>query len=108
MTQSFLLRLLTYVPPSPAAFLSKCRTALFVDGGYMSGHVDPRPAPHKRRAVCCVDGGYMSGFMETLNRTWPHPHHLYLNLGRGGSNLELLTEATCLDANIPTQVTGVR
>ena len=58
------------------------------------------------REPCSAGGGFMTGLLSTINRTWPNPHHVYLNLGKGGSNLELLVEATCLDAYIPEEVRG--
>ena len=48
--------------------------------------------------------GFMEGLMNTINATWPHPDHVFLNMGKGGSCLDLIAEGSCLSAYLPEEV----
>lgn len=49
----------------------------------------------------CRGGGYMEAFMHTINTTWPHPGHLFINAGKGGAGLNDAAETSCLSTYVP-------
>jgi hypothetical protein len=51
----------------------------------------------------CSTEGYVSFFMAALNATWPHAHHVAINGGIGGSNLQALAALSCIDHLIPSR-----
>ena len=50
----------------------------------------------------CASVGFAADFLAAVNATWPHPHHLYINNGRGGAGLDAFADWTCLDPSFPT------
>ena len=50
----------------------------------------------------CASSGFAADFLAAVNATWPHPHHLYLNNGRGGAGLDAFADYMCLDPSFPT------
>jgi hypothetical protein len=50
----------------------------------------------------CSSQGFVSFFMAALNASWPHAHHLYINGGVGGTNLQSMG-ALCFDHLIPSR-----
>jgi hypothetical protein len=60
------------------------------------------------RTLCAPDTfwrvGFASLFLAAVNRTWPHPHHLLLNIGMGAATLESVVDHTCLDEHTPPDV----
>lgn len=49
-----------------------------------------------------------AGLMNTINDTWPHPDHIFVNIGKGGACLETIAEGTCLSAYTPQVGRGGR
>lgn len=49
----------------------------------------------------CYRDGYMGLFMRYLNRTFPHPDHVFYNLGRSGRPLSTWTSSFCACAPRP-------
>jgi hypothetical protein len=50
----------------------------------------------------CSSPGFISFFMAALNASWPHAHHLYINGGVGGTNLQSMS-GLCFDHLIPSR-----
>ena len=42
--------------------------------------------------------GYMGLFMRTINNTWPHADHIFLNLGRNGNSITTQSSHWCRQA----------
>lgn len=45
--------------------------------------------------------GYVGGFMVELNRSYPHPDHVFVNLGVPGTDLEHFARRHCFLAAVP-------
>ena len=41
---------------------------------------------------------------QTLNTTWPHPKHIFLNNGKGGASLHSIIEGSCMSSFTPEEV----
>lgn len=49
----------------------------------------------------CYRDGYMGLFMRILNKTFPHPDHVFYNMGRSGRPLSTWTSSFCACADFP-------
>mmetsp|Transcript_31523 Transcript_31523/g.93991 ORF Transcript_31523/g.93991 Transcript_31523/m.93991 type:complete len:548 (-) Transcript_31523:269-1912(-) len=85
-------------------------SALYDLGVLPNPHIYPLPGSDPSRfgsweeGSFCDSGGYMEAMMATINATWPHTEHVFLNHGTGGLGLHAAMQASCLDAYIPRNV----
>ena len=54
--------------------------------------------PEVTPMLCC------SGFMHTLNQSWPHFGHIFLNMGKSAVTLWHLAESNCMSSHVPDEV----
>ena len=64
-------------------------------------------APPPMRSVAtpgarCATPGFVANFMAAVNATWPHARHLYVNAGRGATDLDVFARFLCVDPWLPT------
>ena len=52
----------------------------------------------------CHRSGFMTAVMTTINQTWPHSDHIFLNNAQRASRLDDLTDASCSDIYTPHDV----
>ncbi|KAG2490888.1 hypothetical protein HYH03_010805 [Edaphochlamys debaryana] len=65
---------------------------------------DVRMEDFATTAPRCASGGFIEGVMASINATWPHPGHIFVNNGKGGACLTYIAEASCMSSFTPKQV----
>lgn len=55
-------------------------------------------------AACNSPDGFVGGFMVELNRSYPNPEHVFINLGTAGTDLEYFARRHCFGAELPAEV----
>ncbi|KAG2490912.1 hypothetical protein HYH03_010825 [Edaphochlamys debaryana] len=65
---------------------------------------DVRMEDFASTAPRCASGGFIEGVMASINATWPHPGHIFVNNGKGGACLTYIVEASCMSSFTPKQV----
>lgn len=57
---------------------------------------------------CAQPHGFVGAFMLELNRSYPHPDHVFVNLGMPGTELEHFARRHCFLAAVPPKASGGR
>jgi len=52
----------------------------------------------------CVPHGWLGSMMNDINNSWPHPGHVYINLGQPGGDITQYAQRWCFTGTLPKEV----